>query len=269
MQIGAYQAHECHPVQTVYGACMCICYFWHCLCYSLSDSESFLHRSSLCCHQTGNFTSTFTSLGVHLYLSVRVSISRSVTHMSWPSCCHSIASKNKISNDQWSEYLMAGHVRELLHWQLLANSWQLSPSWCWHRNERIIWRPLVYTWNTYLWTFKVFYSLQRTERAFCIGSFRRNGTNVASRLMSRPMLTWQTQLHSKINRYRSRSLQWMVTERREHLVLMPIQSDIRGRTHKGLMYQLSKAIFRVTVWLALWLYALWLYFAEIWFVKHK
>lgn len=46
-----------------------ICFSWHHCCYSFPGSQYFLHRGSVSCHQSGNFTSTFSSVIIcqHLF----------------------------------------------------------------------------------------------------------------------------------------------------------------------------------------------------------
>lgn len=72
----------CYPLQCskcVFFLSPNLCYSWHRLCYSSSDSEYFFHQGSLRCHQTGNLTSTLTSVVICLYVSGLNSISPPVT----------------------------------------------------------------------------------------------------------------------------------------------------------------------------------------------
>ncbi len=103
-----------------------LCYSWHHLCYYSSDSEYFLHRGSLGCHQTGNLTSTSlsvrSSVSISLALILSFHLSPCVCLSFWLFFSFSSCFANKIANDQWRP--RAGHVH--MHTSDLSS---LTGSW--------------------------------------------------------------------------------------------------------------------------------------------
>lgn len=117
-----------------------LCYSWRRLCYYLSDSEYFLHRGSLRCHQTGNLTST--SLSVRSSASICLASILSF-HLS-PRACLSVCLSSWVfsffllfmlckQNHWWSmERAPSGRSRTQAHRRLSAHLWQAAD---WERDS--------------------------------------------------------------------------------------------------------------------------------------